>query len=36
MVERLKKIEEEPGKWTKQILQLEAKLYAMPCSSRCC
>ena len=30
------KIEENRGKCTEQVLQLEANLYAMPCPARCC
>ena len=36
MVDKHKKIEEEHGRCTKQVLQLDTKLYAMPCSARCC
>ena len=30
------KIEENRGKCTEQVLQLEANLYAMPFTDRCC
>ena len=30
------KIEENRAKCTKQVLQFEANLYAMPCPARCC
>ena len=32
----LLKVEENRGKCTEQVLQLEANLYAMPCPDRCC